>query len=64
MSSLFKIHLNTKTKLLLSTAWSNSLIYRHNTAIQKPGLNLCYFTFSREISAKTYTGCYYLELLL
>ena len=63
MSSLFKIPLNTKTKLLLSISGSNSSIYRHNTVIQKLGLNLCYFTFSREISAKTYTGCY-LKLLL
>ncbi|MED7819730.1 MULTISPECIES: shikimate dehydrogenase family protein [unclassified Francisella] len=55
MSNIFKIPLNNKTKFLLSTSSSNSSITRHNTAIQKLGLNLCYFTFEGEISAKTYT---------
>ncbi|MBK2357146.1 shikimate dehydrogenase family protein [Francisella hispaniensis] len=55
MSDLFKIPLNTKTKLLFSTSGSNSSIHRHNTAIQKLGFNLCYFTFGGEISAKNYT---------
>ncbi|AJI44633.1 shikimate dehydrogenase [Francisella tularensis subsp. novicida] len=55
MSDLFKIPLNTKTKLLFSTSGSNSSIQRHNTAIQKLGFNLCYFTFSGEISAQIYT---------
>lgn len=55
MSNTFKIPLNNKTKFLLSTSGSNSSITRHNTAIQKLGLNLCYFTFEGEILAKTYT---------
>jgi shikimate dehydrogenase len=49
------ISLNTSTKLLLSTSGSDSSIHRHNTAIQKLGLNLCYFTFKDSICAKTYT---------
>ncbi|WP_150467063.1 shikimate dehydrogenase family protein [Francisella sp. SYW-9] len=56
MSDIFKTPINTKTKFLLSTSGSNSSITRHNTAIQKLGLNLCYFTFEGEISAKTYTN--------
>lgn len=55
MLDIFKTPINTKTKFLLSTSGSNSSITRHNTAIQKLGLNLCYFTFEGEISAKTYT---------
>lgn len=50
-----KITLNTSTKFLLSTSGSDSSILRHNTAIQKLGLNLCYFTFKDSICAKTYT---------
>jgi shikimate dehydrogenase len=50
-----KIILNTSTKFLLSTSGSDSSILRHNTAIQKLGLNLCYFTFKESICAKTYT---------
>ncbi|MEY8767753.1 shikimate dehydrogenase family protein [Francisella philomiragia] len=55
MSDNFKAPLNTETKFLFSTSGSNSSISRHNTAIQKLGLNLCYFTFSGDITAKTYT---------
>ena len=50
-----QIPLNTSTKFLLSTSGSDSSIERHNTAIQKLGLNLCYFTFKDAICAKTYT---------
>lgn len=55
MSDTFKAPLSTETKFLFSTSGSNSSISRHNTAIQKLGLNLCYFTFSGDITAKTYT---------
>ncbi|BCD91310.1 shikimate 5-dehydrogenase [Francisella halioticida] len=55
MLDISKAPINTKTKFLLSTSGSNSSITRHNTAIQRLGLNLCYFTFKETISAKTYT---------
>ncbi|AIT09207.1 shikimate dehydrogenase [Candidatus Francisella endociliophora] len=55
MSDSFKIPVNTNTKFLFSTSGSNSSIIRHNTAIQKLAVNLCYFTFTGDITAKTYT---------
>lgn len=54
-TKMFKKPLNNNTKLLFSTSGSDSSITRHNTAIEKLGLNLCYFTFTGDIDAKTYT---------
>lgn len=58
MSDTFKTPLNTETKFLFSTSSSNSSIPRHNTAIQKPGLNLCYFTFLGDITSQDIYRCY------
>lgn len=55
MLNTFKTPINTQTKFLLSTSGSDSSIQRHNSAIHKLGLNLCYFTFKDSICAKTYT---------
>lgn len=52
---MFKKPLNNNTKLLFSSSGSNSSITRHNTAIEKLGLDLCYYTFIGDINAKTYT---------
>lgn len=52
---MFNIPVDTNTKFILSTSGSDSSITRHNTAINKLDLNLCYFTFTANISAKVYT---------
>ncbi|ADR21113.1 shikimate 5-dehydrogenase [Marivirga tractuosa] len=50
----FKVSLKPESKFIFSTSGSASSIEKHNTALQKLGLNLVYFTFPHDIAAKDY----------
>ncbi|SMG39858.1 shikimate dehydrogenase [Marivirga sericea] len=52
----FKVSVEPNSKFIFSTSGSASSIERHNTALQKLGLNLLYFTFPHEIAAKDYAN--------
>ncbi len=49
-----QVHLNPKTQFIFSTSGSANSIEKHNSALQKLGLNLVYFTFPHAIEAKEY----------
>lgn len=50
----FQINLNPTTQFLFSTSGSASSIEKNNTALQKLDVNLVYFTFPHDITAKVY----------
>jgi shikimate dehydrogenase len=52
----FSVNLNTETKFLFSTSGSQSSIEKHNTSLQKLGLNLVYFTFADDITPQVYAN--------
>lgn len=56
MTSKFSIPLNTESKFIFSTSGSYSSIEKYNTAFDRLGLNLVYFTFPDNITAETYAG--------
>lgn len=49
-----QVHLNPQTQFIFSTSGSASSIEKHNSALQKLGLNLVYFTFPHAIDAEEY----------
>jgi len=49
-----QVFLNPKTQFIFSTSGSANSIEKHNTALQKLNLNLVYFTFPHDITAKEY----------
>ncbi|MGM0579048.1 MAG: shikimate dehydrogenase family protein [Bacteroidota bacterium] len=49
-----QVHLNPQTQFIFSTSGSSNSIEKHNTALQKLGLNLVYFTFPHNIEAEEY----------
>lgn len=51
---IHQVHLNPQTQFIFSTSGSANSIEKHNTALQKLGLNLVYFTFPHAIEAKEY----------
>jgi shikimate dehydrogenase len=50
----FQVPLNPTSQFIFSTSGSASSIEKHNTALQKLNLNLVYFTFPHDITAKEY----------
>jgi shikimate dehydrogenase len=50
----FKVSLKPDSKFIYSTSGSANSIEKHNTALQKLNLNLVYFTFPHDITAKEY----------
>lgn len=49
-----KVHLNPQTQFIFSTSGSPNSIVKHNSALQKLGLNLVYFTFPHNVEAEEY----------
>lgn len=49
-----QVHLSPQTQFIFSTSGSANSIEKHNTALQKLGLNLVYFTFPHNIEAEEY----------
>lgn len=49
-----QVSINPTTQFIFSTSGSPNSIERHNTALQKLGLNLVYFTFPHNIEAEEY----------
>lgn len=50
----YTVSLNPQTEFIFSTSGSASSIQKHNSALQKLGLNLVYFTFPHDIQAQEY----------
>ncbi|MGJ3233547.1 shikimate dehydrogenase family protein [Marivirga sp.] len=50
----FQVPLNPTSQFIFSTSGSANSIEKHNTALQKLNLNLVYFTFPHDITAKEY----------
>lgn len=50
----FQVPLNPQTQFIFSTSGSPNSIEKHNSALQKLGLNLVYFTFPHNVEAEEY----------